>query len=357
MSMRPSSPQHGSPEVHPVRTLVVGVGWAGRRQLEAAGEIPGLIEFVGIAEPDALQRSATASEFSIEATFDTLKDALTAADVEAVSICAPHHLHRPMVLAAIAAGKDVLCEKPLAMTLEDATEMVDAAERAGVVLTVNEQDAFEPIVDQLVDLLASGKIGEFVSASLVWGFASRDFSYPGRRAWLTVPSAGGTGTWMLHGVHKVAQLRAVLGEVTSVAAIAHRTGQFERRDIEGSMRALLELERGGSADLLVSSESPVPEGWRWTLFGTDAVVTATPTSLSVAAADGTTTTLAPETGTMSSYARTLADFAASVRTRRPGRTSGRSERRTLAVVVAGDESARTGDRVVLDRNAGWASVD
>jgi predicted dehydrogenase len=95
-------------------------------------------------------------------------------------------------------------------------------------------------------------IGELISASMTFGFRAPNFGYPGRRAWLTQPQQGGTGTWMLHGIHTMAQLRYILGEVETVYLRQHHAQSFERPDIEGTMTGVLTLESGVSVTVVQS---------------------------------------------------------------------------------------------------------
>lgn len=81
---------------------------------------------------------ARAAELAIGKTYTTLQAALDDEAVDAASICTPHILHCPLALEAAAARKHILCEKPIALTVEDATRMNDAAERSGVRLYVAE---------------------------------------------------------------------------------------------------------------------------------------------------------------------------------------------------------------------------
>jgi len=194
--------------------VVVGVGWAGTRQIEAIRELGRAVEVACLVDADAELLREKSAALDVPGTYLDLDAALAATDVDAVSICLPHAVHCSTALAAIEAGKCVLVEKPMAPTVEDATCMIEAAEAAGVTLYVAENVPYQPISKRLRRIVASGEqIGELTAAALVAGFRAPNFGYPGRRAWLTEPELGGTGAWMLHGIHTMAQLRYVFGEV------------------------------------------------------------------------------------------------------------------------------------------------
>ncbi|MFN8418686.1 MAG: Gfo/Idh/MocA family oxidoreductase [Anaerolineae bacterium] len=240
-----------------LRVAIIGVGWAGERQIQAIGELNRKISVQCIMDNDAEFLRAKAAELGIERTYAEYSAALNDPEVDAVSICTPHGLHCEMALQAIAAGKHVLVEKPIALTVEDATRMIEAAEEAGVKLYVAENLAYAPLAHFLRGIVATGEhIGELVGASLEAGFRAPNFGYAGRRAWLTEPQHGGTGTWMLHGIHTMAQLRYIFGEVETVYLQEHRAASFQRPDIEGTMSGMLTLRSGLHIRILQTCEVP-----------------------------------------------------------------------------------------------------
>jgi len=81
-------------------------------------------------------------------------------EVQAIDICLPHHLHLPAILAAARAGKHVLCEKPLVLTLDDALEAIRACREAGVVLMTANRDRFEPHARAVKRIVEGGLLGE-----------------------------------------------------------------------------------------------------------------------------------------------------------------------------------------------------
>ena len=86
-------------------------------------------------------------------------DAFLASGLDAVSICSPNHLHFAQAMAAFKAGLHVLCEKPMAASLADATRMINAARSAGKVLQINQSLRYSPLYVTLADLVAKRRIG------------------------------------------------------------------------------------------------------------------------------------------------------------------------------------------------------
>jgi predicted dehydrogenase len=339
-----------------LRLAVVGIGWAGTRQIEAIRELGRDVEAVCLVDADADLLREKAAALGVPRTYPDLNAALAAPDVDAVSICLPHALHCAATLAAIDAGKHVLVEKPMATTVEEATSMIEAAEAADVTLYVAENVPYQPMSKLLREIVQSGEhIGELTAASLVAGFRAPNFGYPGRRAWLTRPDLGGTGTWMLHGIHTMAQLRFVLGEVETVYVREHRAASFRRPDIEGTMSGLLTLERGAHVSILQTSETRLPGNLSgYVLYGDRGTIRASAAGYEVFTDEaGASPPIRPYPAEpLSDYAQEILAFTDQVAGRADGPTAGRSERRSLAIVQAGYESAGHGRPVDLRERFG-----
>jgi len=234
---------------------IVGVGWAGTRQVRAAQELGGELTVECLVDSDPDHLKAKASELEIEKTYPTLEGALKDPRVDAVSICTPHHLHWALAVRAAECGRHVLCEKPMALTVEEATKMIDACDKAGVCLYVAENASYTPMARFLRRVVESGDyVGEVVAATVVKGFRGVPYGYPGRREWLAMPEIGGTGPWMLQGIHTVAQLRFIFGEVETVYLGARRAESFGRSDVEGTMHGLLTMESGYRVTIVQTAE-------------------------------------------------------------------------------------------------------
>jgi predicted dehydrogenase len=331
-----------------LRLAIIGVGWAGERQAQAVRELGRKVEVTCLVDNDPDFLRTKAAELGVAQTYTDYRDALADDQIDAVSICVPHDLHCPIALDAAAAHKHILCEKPIALDVADASRMIDAAAAQGVTLYVAENLCYTPLARTLRSIVASGEhIGELVSAGFVSGFQARNFGYPGRRAWLTQPEQGGTGTWMLHGIHSMAQLRFIFGEVTRIYLREHRALSFERADIEGTMAGVLTLAGGVQVSVLQTSEVRLPGGLRgYTLYGDRGIVRAAQTGYEVFVGDEVTAYDYPP-AELSEYAEEMEAFADEVAGVRAGPTNGISERRSLAVVQGGYESAHTGQPVDL----------
>jgi len=334
-----------------LRVAVVGVGWAGTRHVEAVRELDRKLTVDCLVDNDPAHLREKSEELSVEKTYTELSAALADPEVDAVSICTPHGLHRDAAVAAAEAGKHVICEKPLAVTVDDATEMIEAAARADVKLYTAENVPYSPMSRFLREIVTSGKhIGEVVSASFASGFRAETYGYPGRRAWLSTPELGGTGTWMLHGIHSMAQLRFVLGEVDTVYMREHHAAAFTRPDLEGTMVGLLTMSEGFPVTVTQSCEVRLRGTLGgYVIHGDRGSVRATAEGCEVfgEGVEGESLHLEYPESELSDYAMEMEAFADYVETGVPGPTSAESERRSLAVVQAGYESAQSGQPVYL----------
>jgi predicted dehydrogenase len=265
-----------------------------------------------------------------------------------VSICTPHALHPPLAIEAAQAGKHILCEKPIALTVEDATPMIETAEAQGVKLFIAENFCYTPQADFLRHEMQK-MIGELISATYSWGFRSEDFGYAGRRSWLTEPDAGGTGTWMLHGIHTMAQLRYVFGEVAEVYLREHRAPFFQRPELEGTMNGILTMASGISISIVQSCEIRFPHNLGgYIIHGERGSLRASNAGYELFTEDDESPQLKPYPPLqLSDYAREVEAFADYVAGDESAPTTGRSERRTLAIVQAGYESMKSGKPITL----------
>jgi len=327
------------------RICVVGAGWAGTRQIEAVGELGDDVEVVALVDPDTDHARGVADRFDIASVHANYQTILSDSTLDAVSICTPHDTHRDIAIAACEAGLNVLCEKPLALSVEDGTEMNRVAERFGTTLFVAENECYTALA-RFLKRDVPGLVGEVLHVSVRSGFRSPDFTYSGRRSWLTQPEQGGSDTWTLHGTHTIAQVRFAFGEIESVFMSSRSGSSFLRNDIDASMTGTLVLTDGPTINFVQSSEVDFGDLRTYTIHGSDGSLEANTKGYRLLGSDGAPFVPYPAGG-LSSYALEIEAFVANVRGEAVGPTTGRSELRTLAVVQAGYESVRDRSVVLL----------
>ncbi len=139
----------------PLRIGVVGVGIMGSNHARVFAGLPDT-ELVAVADPDVKQVEFVARTLGCAAVTDI--DALLDLKLDAVTIAAPTHLHRDIALACIARGVHVMVEKPIASSVEEGNEIINAARRAGLTLMVGHVERFNPAVEAIKDAIRNEDI-------------------------------------------------------------------------------------------------------------------------------------------------------------------------------------------------------
>jgi predicted dehydrogenase len=144
----------------PVRIGVVGAGAIAQlTHLPVLAKMRG-VKLVGLADNDRPKARSLADRFDIPDVFTDIEDLLEADALQAVVVATPNHLHEPHVLRAIAAGVDVLCERPLALSAKGVERIVNAAQRAGRKVLVANNYRFRSDVQALAGFLRGGELGK-----------------------------------------------------------------------------------------------------------------------------------------------------------------------------------------------------
>jgi predicted dehydrogenase len=141
---------------------VIGVGEMGRRHAENLRlSVPGAT-LAAIADVSRARSSQVANELGVAATYDDVEALVARPEIQVVVISSPPKFHAPSIIAAAKAGKHVFCEKPLALTLEDADAALDAVARAGVMLQVGHMRRYDPPYVAAKKRIDAGEIGDIV---------------------------------------------------------------------------------------------------------------------------------------------------------------------------------------------------
>jgi predicted dehydrogenase len=181
-----------------MRIAVAGLGWWGK-QIIACLEKSSRFEIAMGVDPSP---PADVEEFRRSHPFKhsrSLDDALSDPTVEGIVLATPHALHEQQALQAIAAGKNLFCEKPLAMTGEGAKRIVAACRRAGRVLGVGHERRFEPAFEEVQRLVSEGALGKIL---LLDANVSHDnFRKLARDNWRLSPESAPAGMMTAVGIH------------------------------------------------------------------------------------------------------------------------------------------------------------
>ncbi len=206
-----------------IRVGLVGYGFMGKMHADCYAA-SGQAQIVSVADVESDRRDEATAKLGCK-TFDGIEALLNGAELDGVDICTPTYLHEEHVLAAVAAGKDIFCEKPLSLTTESCERMISAAESAGVKLMVGHVVRFWPDCVALKSVLDSGRLGKPVWASARRLSARATWAWQG---WLQDPARSGGAILDLH-IHDLDFLAWVLGRPGQVVSAGVRTaaGAFD----------------------------------------------------------------------------------------------------------------------------------
>ena len=163
-----------------IKVGVIGTGFIGPAHIEALRRL-GTIDVAGLAECSEDVAKVKAEALGIERYYGDYKELLNQNEIQSVHICSPNYLHYEMAKAVLKAGKHVICEKPLAISVAEAVELVDLAEKKGLVNAVNFNIRYYPLMRQLRLMVEKGDVGEVlaVQGSYLqdWLFHATDYNW------------------------------------------------------------------------------------------------------------------------------------------------------------------------------------
>lgn len=178
----------------------------GRMHTTVYGLLPDA-QIVAVVDKDA-QRAEEASKKTGAPDFASLSEALAAVPSDVVDVCLPTYLHSEAAIKAMEAGRHVFCEKPMALTVEDADAMITASERNGVRLMIGHCIRFWPEYTVVEDLVRTGRFGKLLSLNLTrYG----EFPHWSSDNWLADESKAGGGALDMH-IHDTDWALHLLGE-------------------------------------------------------------------------------------------------------------------------------------------------
>lgn len=266
----------------PTRTIrvgVIGTGFGAAVHLPSLQKIP-FVEVGGVCSRRPERALMIASKYGVRKSTTDFRELIRDPEIDAVVIASPPGLHHGMAVAAIDAGKHVLCEKPLARTLAESRDLVRLAEQAQVVAMVNHEFRFEPArvyAKQLIDL---GYLGEPHSATVTVYRATLNDPHGVAWDWLMDEAKGG-GMLRAAGSHYLDALRWWFGDVKAVSgttstmirqrrfADSHEMGDVSADD---NFAVLLKFSSGAMATVTYSATAAFEAGEQIILSGSDGLL-------------------------------------------------------------------------------------
>ncbi len=321
----------------PIRIGLIGAGNIAGAHVAGYLRNKDRVTFAAIADPvrEAAERRRGDSDAVIYADY---REMLRDADIDAVDICLPHHLHRDAILAAAEAGKHVLCEKPLCLTPEEATDISRAIAASGITLMCGHNQLFLPAVARAKQLLDEGVLGKVYEVRTTDSFFN-DFT-PENMGWRANAKTSGGGELIDTGYHPAYLLLHLAGASPVEATAMLSRHRLEFMEGEDSAQVLVRFDNGVVGSLVTSwAYTPTANTERFSVVGELGSLWSDGTTLNYRLRSGETATL--EFEPVHEFAAEVAHFADSVLGGTRPIHNEREGIEVLGIILAAYESART----------------
>lgn len=226
--------------MEPLRLGLVGLGGMGRGHLEKEVGLQE-VRFVGVADVIAASVDEVSARYDIPGYY-SYQQLIDSGTCEAVLIATPHPFHAPIALYAIERGLHVLSEKPIAVTVSEADQMIDAARRAGVTLGVMFQTRTAPHIRRAHQLLADGAIGRVYRSVMIASHWYRSQAYYDSGAWRGTWKGEGGGVLMNQSPHSLDLFIWLGGKPSRV--LSRVDTRLHNIRVEDTVEAMLDYEDG-----------------------------------------------------------------------------------------------------------------
>ncbi len=235
---------------------LIGLGRIAEAHLKGLDllEAEGLARCVAGAEPVAERREERRKSFGIPKVYANHRDLLADPDVEAVGILLPHHLHAGVTIESLDAGKHVLLEKPMAVTMDECDRMIEAEARSGRLLQIGLTGQYRPALRTARNFLDTNALGPVIQ---VLALVSAKLPYERLNRGFRTRSKGG-GEWMGDGVHMVDWVTHLIGtKAVSVKAVLGTNMHYMHGD--DTAAALIQYANGVAGVVILVANSRGPQ--------------------------------------------------------------------------------------------------
>ena len=237
------------------RIGIIGGGWPGKAHAKGYQGVGGF-KLAAIADLIPARRKQMMDEFGIVREYADAKELIEDKEIDAVSICLPNYLHAPTAIAALKAGKHVICEKPPGLSVKEARQIDAAATRAGKTLLYGMQRRFGGNEQAARQAISKGFLGNVYHARATW---TRTRGIPLGTGWFADKSKSGGGAMIDIGLPMLDVAWFLLGQPTPISAFAvthRRFGDAMPKDVvadvEDAAFALIRFDGGQSLELAAS---------------------------------------------------------------------------------------------------------
>jgi len=230
------------------------------------------MEVVAICDRDAECAAKAKQDFPEVDTYTDLDDVLRREDIDLVAVVTPHNTHAALAIASLNAGKHIVVEKPMCITIAEATAMIEAAERAGKTLAIYHNRRHDGNVRAIKEIIEQRTLGDVFHIEVVTMGHSGQFAYgrPGE-PWREdkAISGGGLYDWGAHAIDWV--LSMVPSTMTQVTGFFHKLVCHESSN-EDQTRAIIGFENGCVAEIMQSRVAFLNRPYLWLVLGTKGAI-------------------------------------------------------------------------------------
>ena len=220
----------------------VGVGLQFQRRAPVLAQTKDRL--IAVASKEMAHTEAAARQYGCHAARDW-REIVDRADVDCVVVCTPPHVHAEISIAAMRAGKHVLCEKPLTRTVEEARAMMDVAKETKRVLKCGFNHRHHPAIWEAHARVARGDMGKILFARCRYGICGR----PGyEKEWRADPAQAAGGQYVEQGTHALDLFRWFMGDAAQVACMTSLQ-YFTQQSLDESGMAIYRMKSGATASL------------------------------------------------------------------------------------------------------------
>lgn len=331
---------------------LIGCGRIAKNHLESIAAIPDA-SLIAVSDTDSQALKAASERYNCQG-YQNYHDMLANPEIDVVNICTPSGLHARMAIDAMSAGKHVIVEKPMAMSLAEADAMISTANKYGVKLGVVHQNRFNKAIVKVRSALEQGKFGQLTHGSAVVRWNRNNDYYlqaPWRGTW-----AHDGGCLMNQSIHNIDLLQWMMGPVTSLFAYT----ATNMRNIEGEDVAVAVLRFANGAFATIEASTTIfPKNLEETLniFGSTGTVVVGGVAVNKIEAwrfegEDETAALADQSKEPPNvygfgHADIITDFVDAVRTGREPAVSGIEGRKALEIILAIYHSVRLKKEIAL----------
>ncbi len=230
------------------------------------------VEIVAVCDIVPERADEFANTYQAKA-YTSYEELLSNSNIDAVSVCTPNYLHAPISIAALNAGKHVLCEKPMATSSDEAEAMIAAAQINIKKLMIAHNQRFVPSHQKARQLITSGEVGKIYSFRTAFGHGGPEgWSADGKDSWFFKKEEAFIGAMGDLGVHKTDLLRYILGEEFVEVGAFVETSAKENTDVDDSAVCVLKTESGIIGTLAASWSYVSKEDNSTIIYGEKAIL-------------------------------------------------------------------------------------